>query len=101
MTTCAGSGFFIGDGAGVGKGRQIAGVILDNYARGRRRAIWISTSTVLPPLLTSQSSAGMRAATVGGGVMRDRDLLAACLSCMRHGVLSHALHTRGAVYKRD
>jgi hypothetical protein len=25
-----------GDGAGVGKGRQIAGVILDNYARGRR-----------------------------------------------------------------
>jgi hypothetical protein len=31
-----GAGFFIGDGAGVGKGRQIAGVIIDNYARGRR-----------------------------------------------------------------
>lgn len=30
------AGFFIGDGAGVGKGRQIAGCILDNYARGRR-----------------------------------------------------------------
>ncbi len=30
------AGFFIGDGAGVGKGRQIAGVILDNLARGRR-----------------------------------------------------------------
>ena len=30
------AGFFIGDGAGVGKGRQISGVILDNYARGRR-----------------------------------------------------------------
>lgn len=30
------AGFFIGDGAGVGKGRQIAGVILDNYVRGRR-----------------------------------------------------------------
>lgn len=27
-----------GDGAGVGKGRQISGVILDNYARGRRCA---------------------------------------------------------------
>jgi len=28
----------------VGKGRQIAGIILDNFARGRRRAIWLSTS---------------------------------------------------------
>jgi len=27
-----------GDGAGVGKGRQISGVILDNYVRGRRCA---------------------------------------------------------------
>ena len=43
-----GAGFFIGDGAGVGKGRQIAGIILDNYARGRRRAVWLSTSTVRP-----------------------------------------------------
>ena len=41
-----GAGFFIGDGAGVGKGRQIAGIILDNYVRGRRRAVWLSTSTV-------------------------------------------------------
>ncbi len=32
----AGAGFFIGDGAGVGKGRQISGVIIDNFARGRR-----------------------------------------------------------------
>lgn len=31
-------GCVAGDGAGVGKGRQIAGVILDNYARGRRSA---------------------------------------------------------------
>ena len=30
---------FIGDGAGIGKGRQIAGVILDNFARGRRRSV--------------------------------------------------------------
>ena len=42
-----GAGFFIGDGAGVGKGRQIAGIILDNYARGRRRHIWMSTSSDL------------------------------------------------------
>lgn len=35
------AGFFIADGAGVGKGRQIAGIILDNYARGRRRHVWV------------------------------------------------------------
>jgi len=46
MHAIPGAGFFIGDGAGVGKGRQIAGIILDNYARGRRRAVWLSTSTV-------------------------------------------------------
>ena len=42
----AGAGFFIGDGAGVGKGRQIAGIIMDNFARGRRQAVWLSTSSV-------------------------------------------------------
>lgn len=31
----------------MGKGRQIAGIVLDNYARGRRQAVWVSTSTVL------------------------------------------------------
>lgn len=41
------AGFFIGDGAGVGKGRQIAGCIVDSYARGRRKAAWITTSTDL------------------------------------------------------
>jgi hypothetical protein len=38
------AGFMIGDGAGVGKGRQISGIILDNFARGRRRHVWISSS---------------------------------------------------------
>ncbi|KAL6756388.1 hypothetical protein V8C86DRAFT_3136630 [Haematococcus lacustris] len=36
-----------GDGAGVGKGRQIAGIILDNYCRGRRKAAWFSLSSDL------------------------------------------------------
>ena len=40
------AGLFIGDATGVGKGRQIAGIILDNYIRGRRRAVWVSTNTV-------------------------------------------------------
>ncbi|CAG9465812.1 unnamed protein product [Pedinophyceae sp. YPF-701] len=38
------AGFFLGDGAGVGKGRQIAGMVLDNFARGRRKAVWVSTT---------------------------------------------------------
>eukprot|EP00794_Sanderia_malayensis_P010733 gene10733-11882_t len=41
------AGFFIGDGAGVGKGRQIAGIILDNFVRGRCRNIWFSISSDL------------------------------------------------------
>lgn len=35
-------GFFIGDGTGVGKGREISGIILDNWRQGRRKAVWIS-----------------------------------------------------------
>ncbi len=41
------AGFFVGDGTGVGKGREIAAVMLDNWRRGRRRHIWCSTSTAL------------------------------------------------------
>ncbi len=40
-------GFFLGDGTGSGKGRQAAGVILDNWLRGRRKAVWISKSDKL------------------------------------------------------
>lgn len=35
-------GFFIGDGTGVGKGREIAGVIFHNWREGRKKAVWIS-----------------------------------------------------------
>ncbi|XP_069103404.1 protein strawberry notch homolog 1-like isoform X2 [Argopecten irradians] len=41
------AGFFIGDAAGVGKGRQIAGIILDNYARKRTKHIWFTISSDL------------------------------------------------------
>lgn len=40
-------GFMLGDGAGAGKGRQSAGIILDNWLRGRRKAVWISKSDKL------------------------------------------------------
>ena len=35
-------GIFNGDGTGVGKGRQVAGVILDNYRKGRKKALWLT-----------------------------------------------------------
>lgn len=35
-------GFFLGDGTGVGKGRTITGIILDNFRHGRKKALWLS-----------------------------------------------------------
>lgn len=40
-------GFLIGDGAGVGKGRTIAGIIYENYLLGRKKALWLSVSNDL------------------------------------------------------
>jgi predicted RNA methylase len=40
-------GWFLGDGTGAGKGRQAAGVLLDNWLQGRRRALWVSKSDKL------------------------------------------------------
>lgn len=41
--------FFIGDGAGIGKGRQISATILDAFCRnhGRGRHLWVSVSREL------------------------------------------------------
>ena len=41
------AGWMLGDGTGAGKGRQVAGVILDHWLRGRRRALWLSQSDKL------------------------------------------------------
>ena len=40
-------GFFLGDGTGCGKGREISGVIADNFAQGRQRALWLSKNDAL------------------------------------------------------
>ncbi|MCF2152096.1 strawberry notch family protein [Desmonostoc muscorum LEGE 12446] len=40
-------GWFLGDGTGAGKGRQCAGIILDNWCQERRKAIWVSKSSAL------------------------------------------------------
>ncbi|XP_011293576.1 protein strawberry notch [Musca domestica] len=41
------AGFLLGDGVGVGKGRTIAGLIYENYLKGRHKAIWLSVSNNL------------------------------------------------------
>ncbi len=40
-------GYYLGDGTGAGKGRQVAGVVLDNWLKGCRKALWISKSDKL------------------------------------------------------
>jgi hypothetical protein len=41
------AGFLLGDGAGMGKGRTLAGFVVENIARGRKKHIWISVSSDL------------------------------------------------------
>ena len=41
------TGWMLGDGTGAGKGRQVAAIVLDNWLRGRRRALWLSQSDKL------------------------------------------------------
>ena len=36
------AGFYLGDGTGVGKGRQLTGIALDNWNRNNRRILWLS-----------------------------------------------------------
>ncbi len=40
-------GWMLGDGTGCGKGRQVAGIVLEQWLRGRRRALWLSQSDKL------------------------------------------------------
>lgn len=40
-------GFFIGDGTGVGKGREVSGIIMDNFNQGRKKALWLSANKTL------------------------------------------------------
>jgi hypothetical protein len=40
-------GYFLGDGTGAGKGRQVAGIIFDQWLRGNRRHIWLSKNETL------------------------------------------------------
>lgn len=41
------AGFLLGDGAGMGKGRTLAGFVLENMCRGRNKHVWVSVSSDL------------------------------------------------------
>ncbi|QHO77636.1 methylase [Bradyrhizobium sp. CCBAU 051011] len=52
-------GWFLGDGTGAGKGRQAAGILLDNWLKGRRRTVWISKSKLIEDAQRDWSALGM------------------------------------------
>ena len=41
------TGFYLADGTGAGKGRQVASIILDQWLRGRRKHVWLSKTETL------------------------------------------------------
>ena len=47
LPRCYRQGFFLGDGTGAGKGRQIAAVIMDRWLAGERRHVWITKNEAL------------------------------------------------------
>ena len=40
-------GWYLGDGPGCGKGRQVAVILLDNWLKGRKKGIWVSKNDKL------------------------------------------------------
>lgn len=47
LTSGARAAYLLGDGTGFGKGRCLAGMIIDNYNQGRQRTLWLSISNQL------------------------------------------------------
>lgn len=47
LPTGARPAYVVGDGTGFGKGRCLAGIIIDNYNQGRTRTLWLSISNQL------------------------------------------------------
>ena len=53
------AGYYLGDGTGAGKGRQVAAVIMDQWVRGSRRHVWVSkTSSLLEDARRDWSALG-------------------------------------------
>jgi len=53
---------------GVGKGRQIAGIVMENFLRGRKKAVWVSVG----PDLLEDARRDLR--DIGAGAIQVHDL---------------------------
>jgi hypothetical protein len=87
-------GYFLGDGTGAGKGRQVAGIILDQWLRGNRRHIWLSkTETLLEDARRDWSALGglpvdlqpLSQWKLGAPIGMDRGVLFVTYSTLRSG----------------
>ena len=95
-------GFFIGDGTGVGKGREISGIILDNFNQGRKKAVWVSKNNPLlndakrdfediggdPSLIFGKPKAGAEIKQKEGILFVSYDTLGQGLEITRNGEIS-------------
>ena len=79
-------GYYLGDGTGAGKGRQVAGVVLDNWLKGRRKALWISKSDKLI------EDAQRDWAALGPGEAADRSAVALQAGRADQALRRHSLH---------
>ena len=66
-------GFFIGDGTGVGKGREISGILLDNLRHGRKKHVWISEKQGLIND-AARDFAGVQDGVVAGDILKSGQL---------------------------
>ncbi len=99
-------GWFLGDGTGAGKGRQVAGIILDNQLKGRKRALWISVSDrLLEDAQRDWAALGQERLLVtpcrgSGRAPRSSSPKACCSPPMRHCALKIAA-TRFPAFSRS
>lgn len=82
-------GFFLGDGTGVGKGRQCAATVLNSIARGHAKHLWFSVSRTLRHDATRDvvDLGGHGVRIIDGVQELDRLGAAALRSQIPHGVL--------------
>ena len=87
-------GYFLGDGTGAGKGRQVAGIILDQWLRGNGRHIWLSKNeTLLEDARRDWSALGglpldiqpLSQWKLGSSIMMDRGILFVTYPTLRSG----------------
>ena len=91
-------GFFLGDGTGCGKGRQVAGIIQDNWLRGRNRAVWLSRSDkLLEDAVRDWTALGGRASDIiplsrfkqGSDIKLDQGILFVTYATLRTAARQH------------